>query len=246
MKLLAFDIWGDFAHFRKFYTTSSPLSFSFPPPPTIAGILGAIYGANKFSNEYLKLFLGDDCFLSVQIVSNVMKLRLGINLVETKGSNLRRPFTDKNLAPRTQVRTEFLRSPKYRIYFFHKNEEVYNRILDLVSNHKTFFTVSLGLSELIANFEFCGEFEFENDHCKEGEYVEVLTPVISSNLNSVNEPIIYEEGKKYFREKIPLKMEPDRLVTNYADVIFTPDGSSIKASLKVYQKIENGANITFF
>lgn len=47
MKVLAFDIWADYAHFRKFYTTTSPLTFSFPPPPTIAGILGAIYGTEK-------------------------------------------------------------------------------------------------------------------------------------------------------------------------------------------------------
>ncbi|MFB3896899.1 MAG: CRISPR-associated protein Cas5, partial [bacterium] len=32
MKILVFDIWGDLGHFRKFYTTTSPLSFSFPPP----------------------------------------------------------------------------------------------------------------------------------------------------------------------------------------------------------------------
>jgi len=53
MKVLVFDIWGDYGHFRKFYTTTSPLTFSFPPPPTIAGILGAIYGTDKKTNEYL-------------------------------------------------------------------------------------------------------------------------------------------------------------------------------------------------
>jgi len=54
MKVLVFDLFGDFAHFRKYYTTTSPLTFSFPPPPTIAGILGAIYGASK--EEYLDIF----------------------------------------------------------------------------------------------------------------------------------------------------------------------------------------------
>ncbi|MDI3478645.1 MAG: CRISPR-associated protein Cas5h, partial [Thermoanaerobacterium sp.] len=33
MKSLIFDIYGDFGHFKKYYTTSSPLTFSFPPPP---------------------------------------------------------------------------------------------------------------------------------------------------------------------------------------------------------------------
>ena len=48
MKVLVFDIWADYGHFRKFYTTTSPLTFSFPAPSTIAGILGAIYGAGKY------------------------------------------------------------------------------------------------------------------------------------------------------------------------------------------------------
>lgn len=54
MQVLVFDIWGDYGHFSRFYTTTSPLTFSFPPPPTIARILGAIYGAGK--NEYLNMF----------------------------------------------------------------------------------------------------------------------------------------------------------------------------------------------
>ena len=51
MKSLIFDIYGDFGHFKKYYTTSSPLTFSFPPPPTIKGMLGAIGGISK--TEYL-------------------------------------------------------------------------------------------------------------------------------------------------------------------------------------------------
>ena len=47
MKVLVFDIYGDLAHFRKFYTTSSPLTFPFPPPSTIKGMLGAIIGVDK-------------------------------------------------------------------------------------------------------------------------------------------------------------------------------------------------------
>jgi len=38
METLVFDVKGDLGHFRKFYTTSSPLTFSFPPPPTVRGI----------------------------------------------------------------------------------------------------------------------------------------------------------------------------------------------------------------
>ena len=76
MKVLIFDIWGDFGHFRKFYTTSSPLSFSFPPPPTIAGILGAIYGTDKFKNEYLRVFNYKNCRIALKILNPIKKIRM--------------------------------------------------------------------------------------------------------------------------------------------------------------------------
>jgi len=116
MKILAFDIWGDFAHFRKYYTTSSPLTFSFPPPPTISGILGAIYGCDKFTNEYLKLFGTDSCKISLKILSTIKKTRIGLNLINTK-DGFWVPIKKKNHEPRTQIPVEFVKNPKYRIFF---------------------------------------------------------------------------------------------------------------------------------
>jgi CRISPR-associated protein Cas5h len=244
MKVLIFDIWGDFAHFKKFYTTTSPLTLSFPPPPTIAGILGAIYGAEKLMNEYLHLFVSDDSLISVQILTPIKKLRFGINLHDTRGTNLRHPLSDKRYA-RTLIRTEFIREPRFRIYFTHKDPEVYQKILSLISQHKSVYSVSLGLSELLANFEFIGEVEYEEREI-ENDYVEVVTPIISSNLQKTDAPILIEDGKKYFSEKMPVKMTPSRVVTKYDEAFFEPDGKSIKAKLVKYQRLSNGDNIAFF
>ena len=96
MKVLFFDIWGDYGHFRKFYTTTSPLTFSFPPPSTIAGILGAIYGATK--DEYLKIFSSDRCKTALKIISPVKKVRMVINLINTNdntGILLKRKVTSR-------------------------------------------------------------------------------------------------------------------------------------------------------
>lgn len=50
--ILVFDLWGDLGHFKKPYTTTSPLSYAFPPRPTVAGIISAIVGLKK--EEYLR------------------------------------------------------------------------------------------------------------------------------------------------------------------------------------------------
>lgn len=243
MKVLVFDIWGDYAHFRKFYTTTSPLTFSFPPPPTIAGILGAIYGTDKnTNNEYLDKFSYEKCKVAVRIMVPIKKVRMGLNLLETKGTNLKVPMSDKNLEPRTQIRTEFLKEPKFRIYVFHEEEKIFEDLIEKIKNHKTIYTVSLGLSELIANFSFVGVLNFEHAH--DDKPIDLNSVFTITNL--LKNGLIIEEGKKYFKEKIPVVMRQDRVVKRYEDVIFEPDGKTIKAKVKNYFKLENGENIVFF
>jgi len=239
MKVLAFDIWGDYGHFRKFFTTTSPLTFSFPPPSTIAGILGAIYGSGK--DEYLKVFLHDKCKIALKIVNPVKKVRMGINLINTKGGYWTL-YSNKYHEPRTQIRTEFLKDPYFRIYFSHEDEKIFKAIAELLKEHKSTYTVSLGLSELLADFKYIGEYDSEAK--SDNVLVELQTPVMEPEL--INNGLEIESGKKYFKEKMPIVMNQDRIVERYDDVIFVPDGKTIKAKVKDYYRLENGENITFF
>lgn len=243
MKVLVFDLWGDYGHFRKFYTTSSPLTFSFPPPSTIAGILGAILGAGK--EDYLKIFSPDKCKIALKIVKRIKKVRMGLNLINTKG-NYWTPvlkITPKSThEPRTQIRTEFLKDPYFRIYFIHEDEKILLRLSQLIEEHKSIYTVSLGLSELLAEFKFVGIYDTEKIF--DGVAVEIDTPIVASNLTPDRFEI--EPEKKYFKEKIPIIMNPERRIEKYDDVIFESQGKTIKAQLNTYYKLENGENIAFF
>lgn len=235
MKVLAFEIWGDYGHFRKFYTTSSPLTFSFPPPSTIAGILGAIYGVGK--DEYLKVFSLDRCKIALKIVNPVKKVRMGINLINTKGG-FWTLYSNEYHEPRTQIRTEFLKDPYFKIYFIHEDKKIYKTIAE----HKSTYTVSLGLSELLADFKYIGEYDLEQK--SDNEFVELQTPIVETNL--IQNGLEIERCKKYFKEKMPIKMNQERIVEKYDDVIFEPDGKTIKAKVKNYYRLENGENIAFF
>lgn len=239
MKVLVFEIWGDYGHFRKFYTTSSPLTFSFPPPSTIAGIVGAIYGSRK--DEYLKIFIGAQCKIALKIVTPVKKVRMGIGLINTKGGYWSL-YSNKHHEPRTQIRTEFLKDPYFRIYFTHEDEKIFKTIVKLLKEHKSTYTVSLGLSELLADFKYIGEYNSEVK--SDRGLVELQTPVTESKL--LKEGLEIESGKKYFKEKMPIKMNIERIIEKYDDIIFEPDGETIKAKVMTYYKLENGENITFF
>ena len=49
-KVLVFDIWSEYGHFKKPYTTTSPLTFSIPSRTALTGIIGAILGIEKGMN----------------------------------------------------------------------------------------------------------------------------------------------------------------------------------------------------
>jgi len=239
MKALVFDVWGDYGHFRKFYTTSSPLTFSFPPPSSIAGILGAVYGAKK--EEYIKIFSLNKCNIALKIVNPVKKVRMGINYINTKG-NYWTLYSNQYHEPRTQIRTEFLKDPYFRIYFTHENEKIFKTLSCLLKEHKSTYTISLGLSELLADFKYVGEYGLETK--ADNELVEFQTPVTESKL--LQNGLEIESGKKYFKEKLPINMNQERIVEKYDNVIFEPEGKTIKAKVKSYYRLENGENIIFF
>ncbi|MGC8970987.1 MAG: type I-B CRISPR-associated protein Cas5b [bacterium] len=237
MKILIFDIWGDFAHFKRFYTTSSLLTFSFPPPPTVKGILGAIIGCDK--NDYLRVFSRDKCAIAIQILKPIKKVRLGLNYINTKG-NFWRPTKKGTHEARTQIPSEFVKDPAYRIYVSHREDEIFDRLAKNIKSHKTFFTVSLGLSELLADFSYFGTLEFRKR--EEGE-VEVSSIIPTSILI---EGLKLKEGNRYFKERIPVDMDQDRIVLKYEDILYESQGNKIIAKVKDIWEGEDGTCIYLF
>ncbi len=238
MEVLIFDIFGDYAHFKKFYTTSSPLTFSFPPPPTVKGILGAISGVDK--SKYLDTFSSEQCYIAIRILAPVEKIRMGINLINTKG-NFWQPVKRGTHEARTQIRTEFLKHPAYRVYFMHKDQNLMKGLKNMLQFHRTVYTVSLGLSELLADFKYINLLKVTEN---EGGYTDITT-IIPLSLIDKN-GITFEERKKYFRERIPVDMAQDRVVKRYEDALIEITGKTIKVKLKKYWQTENGECITFF
>jgi len=238
MRTVVFDIYGDLGHFKKFYTTSSPLTFSFPPPPTVRGMLGAIVGADK--EDYLRIFSHDKCKLAIRILSPISKVRMGLNHINTK-SNYWVPIKKGAHEARTQIRTEFVKNPAYRIYVSHEDKEVFDQLVENIVAHKTVFTLSLGLSELLADFSFVEVKEFVKS---ETGYKDIVTVIPMSAIE--NYSIDFEQGKKYFKEKMAIDMNPDRVVERYEDVLFEIQGQAIRACTSHCWEDDSGEHIIFF
>jgi CRISPR-associated protein Cas5h len=228
-RVIVFDVWGDYAHFRKNYSTSSPLTYSFPPRTALSGLIGAIAGLDK--TDYFRQFFRDIAKIGCKIMKPVKKVRIGENLIDTKSAV--KMHLIKN---RTQIRFEFVKDPKYRVYFSHSDEQFYKKLKDLLSSHQSVYTPCLGLSQLICNFEFVGEFDLKAS----GEDVQTIDSVVPGKF--IQEPE-FEEGNEYFSEVMPCEMGEAREVTDYREILFERNGKSIKAKAKELWELKNGERI---
>jgi CRISPR-associated protein Cas5h len=238
MNALVFDIWSDYGHFRKPYTTTSPLTFPFPPRTAMAGIISAIIGKDKNDVSCQT----QESFISISIHPDypVKKMRVGENLVQVPK---RLQICDLNNIKNklNQIRYEFLKDPRYTVYFSHKNPDIYETLKKHLENHTSVYTPYLGISELIANFEYLGEFEIKE--CTGNGTVE-LGSVLPKKLLKDNS-IELSDNAEYFNTRMPNRMNNDRVTEEYIEIIFERNGRTIKAKPHKYWQLEDGKNIIF-
>ncbi len=245
-RCVVFELSGEFGHFRKVFTTTSPLTYAFPPPTALAGIVGAICGLSKQNNEYLKSFDPEKKYFAVEILNPVRKIRLGINYNNTKGlegGKLYRIIYAKHHEGRTQIPVEFLKNPRFRVYFSAEDNELLTRMAVLLREHKAIYTVSLGLASLLANVKFVGEFQVNE---RDGNGVVGINSVVPSD--SIAEGGIELEqlsGHKLGKDStVPFSMAPDRKVIRLGDVVYETNAKVFPVKVKKFWEV-NGRNIIF-
>lgn len=236
---LVFEVKGDWAHFRKIYTTSSPLSYSIPPRTTIAGMIGAVIGLDK--NDYYDYFIKGRADIAIGIVKPIKKFRMGLNFINTKTARM---FAQ--IKERTQVKQELVKAPHYRIYFSHKDRELYQKLRRYLEQGRCFYTPYLGLSEYIARIEYMGEFTMQEVDQGGEQFIHSVIPLREKfpiNLDGVNSG----EPREYFKETMPndFARGNQRIVNEFARVLFERGGRTISCTPPGYWQVSNGENVLF-
>ena len=232
-KIIIFDIWGDYAHFKKPYTTTSPLTYSIPSRTALTGIIGAIMGIRKDkNNEDLNY---SKCNLSIRIMNPIKKTIINQNLINTKTAE--KMSRMKSKGGRTQIRIENLKDVKYRIYVEIFSEKEHNDLLSRLKNHSPVFTPSLGISENLANFSFIEEVEYK----KEMGDIKLHSVLNIEKIQPQN--VIFEEGKEYFVDTYSLEMQEDWEVLKYGEILIERKGQEIAVRNIEYIALSNGENI---
>jgi len=245
MKTIIFDLWGDWAHFKKFYTTASPLSFHFPPVTALKGVIGSILGLGKEKSDthfYLKELEGLYC--AVQILRPIKTFRMGYNWIETKGAKyLSRIPAEKG---RYQTVIETVKDPAYRIYVAHPvNDSLIQKLENLIKEHCCVYTPYLGISEHLANFQYISTVKVvprEVDY-----YVPMHTVISLENIRDLEgKGVMIQEGRVYQRDRIPVAMNEERVVTRYESVLYEMNAKEILVQPVQYWETADGINIHFF
>lgn len=247
-EVLIFDIQGEYGHFRKYNTTTSPLTYSIPTRTAIAGILGAILGMEREIRDGVypegvepvqEFFSKELSDMAVQIMCPVKKENIGFNLINTKNWN------NYYTIPigRTQIEFELVKDVHYRIYLAMTNTTTFEELSERITNKRHHFTPYLGLAQFTAQVDFVDRaksYEVSSD----GGFIEIVTAVNMSKLKG-DPPIEFQREYFYSANNMPIVMNRDREVLEYSEVLIEKNGNPLRVRVSDYYTVDGVGNILF-
>ncbi|WP_461205016.1 type I-B CRISPR-associated protein Cas5b [Clostridium sp. DL1XJH146] len=231
--LLVFDVKGKFAHFRKYYTNSSSLSYSIPPRTTITGLMAGILGMER--DSYYSEFSAENVKVAVRKLSKNRRIMSSLNYI--KATNINDVIRAKE---HTQIPFELLTSEdnvKYRIYINIKNKKTMKELEERIREKKYYYSPYLGAAPFNCSLEFIGR--LDGEVVKENEFADINS-VVNSRLIEEGCIDLTHSNLYLLREKMPYDFKEDRTITKAESYIFDDNCESIKIKLKDgYIKIKN-------
>jgi len=227
MRLLAFDILGYMAHFRRVYTTTTSLSYSFPPRTSLAGIIAAILGMER--DSHYRIMSSERAGISVSVLTPPRRLSFKLNyLFPKKGDNWEVSLSKlMGMEMKTQVITEFIVSEdlsplRYRVLFTHESDRIMDELHSRLSEGRLPYPISLGTAYNLAYLEFIGDLDAEILN-SDGEVVEMRTvlPLRSVQVElSPNLRVVLEE-------RVPAELGEGRNPLRVEDYVYEERGNPL-------------------
>jgi CRISPR-associated protein Cas5h len=223
MDTLVFEARGGYALFRKPYSPMSPVSYPFPPPTAVLGMLGAVAGYGK--EEYAECLGWRGTRVAVRLLAPVRVLHAALNLLNTKDGTdplYFRPRADANT--HIQVPCEFLRDVAYRIYVAGLPEAAHQRLAEQLAAGRSVYTVSLGWAPCLADLAWVGALQAGPVAAADDWSCDTVLP-LHGDLR-----VHYEDERRYHRMKVPADMDAARVVHRYQEVVMAEDGGPVRGS----------------
>lgn len=252
MQILAFRLLGKMAHFRRYYSNSTALSYSVPPRTTIAGILAGLLGMER--DTYYNLFSLEKCKIAVGNRAAIKKQVQKLNLLMIKspndfnGSQEHHSQTPTELVLPHNIRTGWL---DYPIWVWHRDEEICHQLLHLFQKTDVGFT-SLGISLALGSAQHLGWLQFEGT--VQGETVKEEKTIALSSVIPVRHlrRLDFTEDRldyptRLVKEDLPLEFDTQRRLTERGkgSAIINMMPNPIRASIAEYVQLDDGNAIAW-
>ncbi|MEN6460139.1 MAG: type I-B CRISPR-associated protein Cas5b [Syntrophomonas sp.] len=220
--VLVFDVKSDLALFRKPYTTTSMISYPFPPPTAVAGLLGAVVGIDhgaaddgKQANYWREL---KGVQVAVSIRRPVSWYTTAVNLMKYKNTNA-------NMGEHIQVKHQMLKNPCFRVYV--KGGNNYTKLKEYLERQEFIYTPCLGPAFTIADINYIGEYS-EIENSAPGDVHTVIPHGEGMILD------VLKSGG-VFKETVPFRMDSNRRSQESVTVYYGQkplQGETVKLVLK--------------
>lgn len=226
-KVLVFDIMGPMAHFRKYYTNSSSLSYVVPPRTVIIGLIAGMLGlpsekhTESKNDVYYEKFNYDNCFVTVSNKTKIRKIMQTVNYLKITRINHVNGSGGGTQIPLEILLSEGNQEVTYRIYFSHRNESIYDALKNRLKDHMFVYPPYLGLTEFLASIKYIGEGDVETNLKEELEIASVC------KIKEVE--LDFSDSKiQYITEKMPTGFLNDRTPLEPAEYVSEINGDCIK------------------
>lgn len=242
LKILKFEIYGKFAHFRKFYTNSSSLSYLVPPRTVITGMIASIMECER--DRYYDLFSPEKIKISVAVSSGtaITKQMQSINYLHPEYYKLL--FKGKGkINMHSQCKLELLMAKKgrigYTIYVGAITEdsvkfidEIEKRLLE----GNLGYGVYLGQRQFIARVDNVQIYEVnKNSFMESSDYIDSIC--LEENISSISGD---SDDVHMVIDQMPVQMiskQQGRELQTVKRVLFEQSGKKISGLFKNCYKV---------
>lgn len=217
MEILSFDLVGKFAHFRKYYSNSTALSFTIPPRTTLIGMLAAILGKEK--DSYYEEFSSDKIRITLAVKSPLKKSfhRLNFLKIVAKSTENFRGINGRIQTPFEIVQPVDIRKESicFRIYVTCSEDGIstYNQLKKALLTKEKIFNTSLGIAPFSASIENVHFYtkEFITEILVENEFVIINSVVLSENVKELK----FDKTENYKYNFVEEDLLPADFKANY-------------------------------
>lgn len=222
VQVVRFTLRGKFAHFRRFYTNSSSLTYPIPPPTVVRGIVGGALGLSR--SAYLETLA--DLLMAVRPLPGARARTLfqGINALKVVNSAEREL---RGLEPRTQIPTQFL-LPRlledalgFEILLLPGPAVTAQELSEAL--RAPVYPPSLGTAYCLGWIEEIGleEGELDDMPAAAGHYHGALYGDAVSELR-------IKDGQRLSRDRYPIRLTLERRIASARDLLVDLDGQAIE------------------